>query len=234
MTILTGRLALRESAAEAATDLGGRDPDLADIEPQQPGAVRAHDVVALRRAPQLGRAVLGHGGQRRVRLDVALVDRCGLELALDDDIGLGEAGLDVAQRDLDALGDVRGLVGLGLDADREEIVVQHRRARPHGLDHVDDVRQHLVGHVDELERLAGDGGAGGGHGGHRVALVERLLAGHDVPDDVLVVHHHLAGRDELRRLVGEIVAGDDGLHAGQRLGLRSVDLHDACVGVRAA
>ena len=85
-----------------------------------------------------------------------------------------------------------------------------------------------------LSALPGDGGAGGGHGGHRVALVERLLAGHDVPDHVLVVHHHLAGRDELRRLVGEVVAGDHGLHAGQRLGLGGVDRHDARVRVRAA
>jgi hypothetical protein len=127
-----------------------------------------------------------------------------------------------------------GLSGFGLDAVGEEIVVQDRRVGPHGLDHVDHVRQHLVRHVDELERLAGDGRAGGGHGGHRVALVERLLARHDVPHHVLVVHHHLAGRDELGGLVGEIVAGDDGLHAGQRLGLRRVDLHDARVGMRAA
>src|SRR5262249_609145 len=49
-----------------------------------------------------------------------------------------------------------------------------------------------------------------------------------------VVHHHLAGRDELRGLVGEVVAGDHGLHAGERLGLRGVDRDDARVWVRAA
>src|SRR5262249_26931232 len=37
----------------------------------------------------------------------------------------------------------------------------------------------------------------------------------------------------LRRLVGEVVAGDHGLHAGQRLGLRRVDRDDAGVRVRA-
>jgi hypothetical protein len=99
-------------AAEAAADLGGGHADLGDVEAQQARAVGAHDEVALRAAPQLGRAVLGHRGQRGVRLDVALVDRRRLELALDDDVGLGEAGLDVAQHDLDALGDVRRLVGL--------------------------------------------------------------------------------------------------------------------------
>ena len=85
-----------------------------------------------------------------------------------------------------------------------------------------------------LSALPGDGGAGGRDGRHRVAFVERLLAGHDIARHVAVVHHHLAGRDELRRLIGEVVAGDHGLHARQRLGLRRVDRHDARVRVRAA
>ena len=127
ITIFTGRLALRERegqrleiddglAAEAAADLGGGDADLGDVQAQQARAVGPHDEVALGAAPELGRAVLGDAGQGGVRLDVALMDRRGLELALDDDIGLLEAGLDVAQGDLDALGDVGGLLGLGLDA----------------------------------------------------------------------------------------------------------------------
>ena len=66
-----------------------------------------------------------------------------------------------------------------------------------------------------------------------MALVEHLLAGEDVPDHVPVVDHHLAGRDELARLVGEVLAGDDGLHAGELLGLGRVDRDDARVGVRA-
>ena len=137
------------------------------------------------------------------------------------------------ERDLDPLGDVGRLVGLGLDADGEQVVVEQGGVRPHRLLHVDDVGQHLVLHLDQLERAPGDGHAGRGDGGHRVALVEGLLAGHHVPHHVLVVHHHLAGRDELRRLVGEVVAGDDGLHAGQRLRLRRVDREDAGVRVRA-
>src|SRR2546425_7269379 len=36
--------------------------------------------------------------------------------------------------------------------------------RSHRFDHVDDVRQHLVGHVDELECAPGDGRAGRGDG----------------------------------------------------------------------
>src|SRR6266853_1132332 len=63
----------------------------------------------------------------RLRLDVALVHRRGLELPLDDQVGLLEARLHVAHIDLDPLGDVGRLLGLGLDADREEVIVQQGR-----------------------------------------------------------------------------------------------------------
>ena len=126
-----------------------------------------------------------------------------------------------------------GLSGLGSTPTVKRSSWSSGASGPHGLDHVDDVREHLVLHVDQLERAPGDRDAGGGDGGHRVALVERLLAGHHVPHHVLVVHHHLAGRDELRRLVAEVVPGDDGLHAGQRFRLRRVDRDDARVRMRA-
>src|SRR5262249_47019098 len=83
-------------AAEAAADLRGGHADLGDVHPEETRVVGAHDEVALRAARELGRAVLGHAGQRGVRLDVALVHRRRLELALDDDVRLLEAGLDVA------------------------------------------------------------------------------------------------------------------------------------------
>src|SRR5262249_59169598 len=44
-------------AAETSADLRGRDPDLADVETEEPSAVRAHDEVPLRRAPELHAAV---------------------------------------------------------------------------------------------------------------------------------------------------------------------------------
>src|SRR3982074_56785 len=118
ITIFTGRLALRDSASASGSreivglpptpappaDLGGGDAELADVHAEQPRAVGAHDVMALGRAPQLGRAVLRERGQRRVGLDVALVHGRGLELALDDHVGLLEARVDVAEHDLHALG----------------------------------------------------------------------------------------------------------------------------------
>ena len=40
-------------------------------------------------------------GDAALRLDIALVHRLGVELALDDHVGLGEAGLDVADAELE-------------------------------------------------------------------------------------------------------------------------------------
>ena len=57
-----------------------------------------------------------------MRLDVALVHGLGLEAAFDHHLGLGEAGLDVAQLDLELAGDVGGLA---VEAD---VVVQDRGA----------------------------------------------------------------------------------------------------------
>ena len=80
----------------------------------------------------------------------------------------------------------------------------------------------------------GDILAGGGHGGDRMALEEHLLARHDGANDVTIVDQHLAGGHELRALVLEVVARDDGLDARQRRGLRHVDALDAGMRMRRA
>ena len=56
-----------------------------------------------------------------MRLDIALVRLLGLEVALDDDIGVLEARLDVAMAEFGDLGDVRGLLRLGLDTFGEAV-----------------------------------------------------------------------------------------------------------------
>ena len=169
-----------------------------------------------------------------MRLDVALVDRRGAEAPLDDDLRRGEALRGVALGEVDALGDVRRLGRLRLDAVGAQVVVQDRGAGLHRLLDVDHVRQHAVAHVDELERLARDRVGGRGDRGHGMAVVERLLARHDVARDVAQVHLHLARGDDAVLLLAEVGGGDDGLHAGQRGGLRGVDRLDDRMGVRAA
>ena len=104
-------------------------------------------------------------------LDVALVHRLGGEFHLDDLVGLGKALFHVADPELGVLGNVGRRIRGRLEAAGDHVLVQQRRARLHGLDHVDDVGQHLVVDLDELERPGRHTGAGGGHGGHGVALV---------------------------------------------------------------
>jgi hypothetical protein len=72
-------------------------------------------------------------------LDIALVDRLGLELTLDHHVGLGEAFVDVAPGEGDALCDVGRLIGLRVEPVSAQVVVQDRRIVPHRLVDVDDV-----------------------------------------------------------------------------------------------
>ena len=167
-------------------------------------------------------------------LDIALVDGRGPEALLDDVVGRGEACLEVADGEFEPLRDVGGLVGRGLDAAGNHVVEQERRVRLHRLIDIDHMRQHLVIDFDERNGLLGDGGARRGDGGHGMALIERLLARHDVAGDVPEIL-----RDPLRADIGELVVrevggGDHRPDARQRLGLRGVDAPDARMGVGAA
>ena len=182
-------------AAEAAADLRWGDAHARFVDAVQPGAERADDVVALGRAPDVGLAVLGNAGDAGMGLDIALVHGLGLERALDDQVGGGEALVDVAERDLDAGGDVRRLVGRVVHAAGAQMVVQDRRVRRHRRDDVRHVRQHLVVHRDQLEGALGDRGAGRGDRGDGVAVIEHLVVGDDVVGEVAEVDRHLAGRD---------------------------------------
>ncbi len=91
-----------------------------------------------------------------MRLDIALMHRLGGEVALDNNVGRLEACLDVAKLELDPLGDIRRLVRRWLDALREHVVMQDRRVILHRFVDIDDVRQHLVIDLDQIDRLVGD------------------------------------------------------------------------------
>ena len=189
--------------------------------------------MTLGRGPQLDLAVLAVTGDRGLRLDIALMDRLGVEFALDDQIGLGESRLDVAGRELDALGDVRRLFGRGLHPGGDLVLVQQRRVVLHRLDDVDDVRQHLVVDPDQLERLARDRIRGRGDRRHGVAVIERLLARHHVAGHVAEIDDQLARGGVFDRHFREVVAGDHRLDPGQRLGRRGVDRDHPGMGVGA-
>ena len=172
-------------AAETAADFRGGDAQLGDVHPKQLRAVLAVDEMALRAHPEVGGAVGAEIRHAGMRLDVALMRLLGLEGAFNDEIGLAETGVDIAVAELSALGDVRRLVGLWLDALREYAVVQQGRRVLHRLIDVGHMRQDLVVDLDQLQRLLGGAGIDCGDRSHRMAIVERLLARHAVVQDVV-------------------------------------------------
>src|SRR5262249_37615689 len=83
-------------SAEPAADFARDHLDLRGVHPENGGALIADRKRTLRRAPDDGPAVFAVAGHAGVRLDVALVDHRGPELALDDDISFREALLQIA------------------------------------------------------------------------------------------------------------------------------------------
>src|SRR5207237_9033602 len=83
-------------AAKAAADLGRRHMHIADRHAEQLGGQSADDEMPLARRPDLGLAVVVEAGGAGMRLDIGLVHRRCLEFLLDDLLGLGKAGIDIA------------------------------------------------------------------------------------------------------------------------------------------
>ena len=180
---------------------------------------------ALGATPELDLVVLVAVGDAALGLDIALVHRLGIVFALDHHIGFGEAGLHVAHPEVEPLDDVGRRIPGALDALAAQMVVQDRRARLHRLDRVDHMRQQLVLDLDQLERALGDGLAGRGHRGDRMAVIEDLLARHDVARQI--------ARRGAERELRKIVPGDHRLHPRQGFRRRNVDRLQDRVRVRA-
>ena len=87
------------------------------------------------------------------------------------------------------------------------------------------MRQNLVFHRDQADRLFGDGFAGGGDSSNGVTIVKRLVAGQ-------AVNRHIG--EEIILGLCKISAGDDSLDARQLFRRRGVNRPDARMGMRAA
>ena len=221
-------------AAEPAADLGRGHAQIAHRHLEQLGGQRADDEMTLARRPNLALAVGVHSRGGRMRLDIALVHRGGLELLLDHEIGVLEALLDIADGEFEPLRDI-GRLGRGrLDAAGDHVLEEQRRVVGHRLVDVDDVRQHLVLDPQESLGLLGDLLGGRGDRGDGVALVEHFLARHDIAGDVPEIDRDPLRPDVLELMVGEVGAGDHRLYPRQRRRLRGIDLLDARMGVRRA
>jgi hypothetical protein len=169
-----------------------------------------------------------------VRLDIALVHRLQREAARKHSCGARQRPPHVTALDREAHRGVRGLARLLGEALGEHVLMQDGCVVAQGLLDADDMRQHLVVHLDQPERLLGDRLAGRGKGGDRLALVEHLALGHALLRDIFEVQCAFRTGDQARFYGREVGARDDRLDAGQRFGLPDVDAADARVGMRAA
>ncbi len=108
--------------------------------------------------------------------------------------------------------------------------MQDRRVAAHRVLDVDDVRQHLVLDLDQVERLLGDRRRDRGDGGDRMAVIQHLAARHAVARQVAEIHRPFADKCLFRGDLGEIGGGDDRLDAGQRQrpSTVSIDMMRAC------
>jgi len=142
-------------APEAAAQIGAPDADLAVRNPEGPGDVPvvfehlgAHvDVDDL---------VVVHPGDAGLRLQVRVVDPLGRVAIFDDDVGLGETGLDVAPAN-------------GPMADEVSALVDAGGVGTEGLEGIEHAGQRLVVDRDARERLIGGGLRLRGHQGHGLA-----------------------------------------------------------------
>ncbi|MDW8467691.1 MAG: hypothetical protein RML56_00490 [Burkholderiales bacterium] len=155
------------------------------------------------------------GGERRMLLDRKMRAAFVKEHVLEDEIGVRERLLDVAE-----------LVGLqAVDVPLRAIVVDARRRRSEGLGRARDRRKRPVLHFDVRERLGA---------GLLVARDDRRDRVPDVADfsarkRILVLRDRHDAEGNRKRL-----AREDEVHAGKRGGARDVHREDLGVRVRRA
>ena len=163
---------------------------------------------ALRAAPDGHGAVGVPQGRGVVRLDVALVDRRRVELALDDDRGLLRSPSSTSPSlNWKCLATLDGLVGRLAERLGDEVVVQHRRRRRCMAS-----RTSMTGGsgsystLMSLSGFLGDVRADGGDGGDGVALVQHLVRRQAVAAQVPEVDGPFAQLGDAVARIGQVGA----------------------------
>ena len=156
--------------------------------------------MALGATPEIALAIVAHGRQTGVRLDIALMRGGRCEAALDDEICLCKTCLNVTVAILAAREHVLA-IACG-DAFLLATFVENGGAFFHGLVDIDHMRQHVILDLDRLQSGAGDRAGGCGDGGDCVAIVKGLFACHDIVEHIACALVFWC--------VGEIRTGDHG------------------------
>jgi len=157
---------------------------------------------------------------------VALVDGGGVEFFFDDEVGLGEAFIDVAENLLEVGGDIARVIALLARLIGAHFVMEDWGVGSHALGGAGHGWEDFVFNVDEGKGLFGDVVVDGGDTHYRLANVEGLVTGEDVVALVAPVGLVRAG-------LGEVGGGYDGADAFEGLGAGGVDGLDVGVGVGA-
>ena len=149
-----------------------------------------------------------------------LVAKIEIQQAVDNlsDILEKSDAVMVARGDLGVFTDVGGFCRCLFQTRREQVVVQNRCVIAHGSIDIGDMRQDLIGHVDQLQRLSGNRHGGCRNSGHGVTVIKRLVACHHVACGVPQVFLGLGMDAVLAIQRGEVIARHHSLHTFQRFG----------------
>ena len=184
---------------------------------------RLPDIIGhLAADPDVHTAAVVDVDEHCLRLDVALVDALRHVGVLDDQIGLGEATLQVAFFEKGFVVGIGRLRHLLREADvGVEVGMQYRRVVLERCERFKHCRQFFVLDLNHLERALGDVLVVSGDGGHALATEADAIVGQN---------RHVLHRPAPQS-APDISAGDDGVDAGDLLRRSRVDADDTGVGV---
>jgi hypothetical protein len=184
----------------------------------------AHRERSLRVGPNGETAVGLHLRRGDARLQILRMNHLGFVNFFDHDIRFGHGFFGIADFDDGMAANIfEPRVG-GNGFRQRHVLMQDRRVGLGRCFRIDDHGQRLVDDFDFFQCLLGDGQRLRGDCRYRVAHEADFVARENMAVDVAAAVAHI------RRIGG----GDDGVHAGNFLGLAGVDAEDLRVGVLAA
>ncbi len=183
---------------------------------------------SLRTRADMDAPILALRGNRDMRLEMRVGNLVAVVGALHDDLGLGKALLRVSVFALDLEKNIPPRL---LDAGREFLVVQNRRARNHRFLRVEHRRQNFVIHLNETACLFRDALGFRRHRSH--ALADETG---DVIENIGVVRINpiIVMQGRAVRTPRHVLPGKHPVNTGQGAGLLRADRDNVRMGVRRA